>query len=384
MRVLRTLVGQLTADNIETLIREHVPESRRLDYKRDVPTEDKQKADLVNDVCSFANTDGGVIIFGIDERDAAGNKTGKAQRIAGIDGTADDAIVRLTQAVESKITPSIGRLLRFQALETEGAHTVLALGIAQSYARPHREENKQRYWLRNDGGKYQPDVVETRRMFLESESWIDQAEAFVSSRVRALGRIPFNESAFAAVHVLPLGRLRQQLDLAPIYDRVNSLPPSDGGAMQVRPNLDGACGQTAVYNTPALLSEHVQVFRFGGMEFASTRAVRSHDVHGQHIYGDLLTRNVRSVIHNAVRELGIAFGLDAPFLLSLALRGAEGYTFRRGSNLFIPLPVTDDELRIPSVIFEPAGDLDVSIRQLTDVLWQAVGTRDAYWPDDAI
>ncbi|MCO4101231.1 MAG: ATP-binding protein [Gemmatimonas sp.] len=383
MRLFGKLVAHLAPEDIDFLLRERVAESRRLDYKRDVPTSNEEKADFVNDVCSFANTEGGVILIGIDERDTTGKKTGCAQAIVGIKGTSDEVILRLTQVLNSNITPSIGPIVSFQPVNMPTGETVLALGISLSYARPHREENKRRYLLRNDAGKYEPDVVETRRMFLESESWSEDAERFIDSRFEALRRIP-TVSAFAVVHILPLGRLRNRVELAPIYERLAALIPPDGGGLRIRPNLHGVCGQTSDYEDATALQEQIQVFRFGGVEFVSGRAFAEGTQWGKRIFGDILTNNVRSVIKNSVGELTRLFAVDAPFALSLAVVGGAGYKVTAGNrHMFHTFEVAESPLRIPPVILEAGGDLDTSIRQLTDVFWESVGARHPYWPDDS-
>jgi hypothetical protein len=381
MRLFEIPLSEIGTNDILALISESVRESRRLDFKRDLPTDDKGKADLASDVCSFANTDGGVILFGIEEGSDESTK-GRAQRVSGIVGSVDEAILRLTQSLDSKISPSIVRHLRFHPVEMEGGQVVLALGISQSYARPHREEVKKRYLLRNDAGKYEPDVMETRRMFLESESWVEEAERFVEARLELLRRVPL-EPTFAVLHVLPLGRLRNRVDLSRVYDRIAAIIPAEGGGLRIRPNLHGVCGQSEGHSNPSVLLEQLQVFRNGGVEFASSRAFDEAPQWGKRLFGDLLTRNARTVVRNSVRELESLFGLDAPFVLSLTIRNADGFKVTMGQNpMFNAFPISESLIRLPSVVVEAGVNLDASIRQLTDVLWEAFGSRHPYWPED--
>lgn len=65
-------VHALTAEHIETLVRDRVPESFDLDYKSTLyGTSDADKRDLSGDVAALANTAGGVILLGVDEDDQA-------------------------------------------------------------------------------------------------------------------------------------------------------------------------------------------------------------------------------------------------------------------------------------------------------------------------
>ena len=56
-------------DDIYDLIRNEVEENIHLDYKeaRALGKEDAKKADITKDVSSFANADGGIIIYGVAE-----------------------------------------------------------------------------------------------------------------------------------------------------------------------------------------------------------------------------------------------------------------------------------------------------------------------------
>jgi hypothetical protein len=59
-----------TKQKLEQMIADGVEENLTLDYKRAdslVRTEEKKKAELVRDVCAFANSSGGVLIYGIAE-----------------------------------------------------------------------------------------------------------------------------------------------------------------------------------------------------------------------------------------------------------------------------------------------------------------------------
>lgn len=68
--------------DIESLIKNEVEESVHLDYKeaRALAKTDKARLDITKDVSSFANSDGGIIVYGISEID------NKPQKISPIDG----------------------------------------------------------------------------------------------------------------------------------------------------------------------------------------------------------------------------------------------------------------------------------------------------------
>lgn len=59
---------QITYADIERFVAERWPEGKTLDYKRDAyGNKDDDKKELLKDVSSFANTQGGDILIGVDE-----------------------------------------------------------------------------------------------------------------------------------------------------------------------------------------------------------------------------------------------------------------------------------------------------------------------------
>ena len=82
-------LSAINAADIQALITNQVPEDRRLDYKEQYSIQtDQEKKEFLADVSAFANTNGGHIIFGIQEqRDQTTNKpTGIPNAAPGLPG----------------------------------------------------------------------------------------------------------------------------------------------------------------------------------------------------------------------------------------------------------------------------------------------------------
>ena len=139
MRLSGKVVGELTLEDIQTLVDNRVAESRTLDYKRDLPgRKDADKREVLADVCSFANTAGGVILYGIEtQRDAAGADTGIPERITGVEvGNADELARWFTQVIRDGLSPSLRRV-GIQAVTLQPGRALVALGIPRSLDAPH-------------------------------------------------------------------------------------------------------------------------------------------------------------------------------------------------------------------------------------------------------
>jgi predicted HTH transcriptional regulator len=166
MLLLGKHVESITSADILRLVEEGIPESRSLDYKRDLlGNRDKDKKEFLADVSSFANTGGGVIIFGIDEqRDEDGGNTGVPFRILGIGDTSpDEAIRRMDNIIRDGLDPVLdgGVIIRGVPI---GDDTVLVVGIPRSVMAPHMVifKNHGRFYGRASAGRFQMDVRQLR------------------------------------------------------------------------------------------------------------------------------------------------------------------------------------------------------------------------------
>jgi len=61
-------IDEIEEDDLKELIQYKDPETKYIDYKRELPkNKRKDTIDLLSDVSSFANTSGGHLIYGIEE-----------------------------------------------------------------------------------------------------------------------------------------------------------------------------------------------------------------------------------------------------------------------------------------------------------------------------
>jgi predicted HTH transcriptional regulator len=189
MRLRGRLVGQVTENELRALIDARVPESRTIEYKAALPGKaDDEKREYLADVSAFANTAGGVIVYGMEtERDARGGDTGVPKTLLGV-GTmnTDQERLRLTQLAHDGLEPSLASQVAIQEVAVSAASgPVLLLGVSRGFSGPHMVsfQRSGKFWRRNEGGKYQPDVQELRRMFLETKAWTTEADEFRRLRI---------------------------------------------------------------------------------------------------------------------------------------------------------------------------------------------------------
>jgi hypothetical protein len=124
---------------IQEYIDSRIQENIHLDYKAS-PAIDPSKGDeIAKDVSAFANSDGGLIIYGVEE-----DKDHFPLRIdSGIDHS-KFSHERLEHIIQSKVTPIIDDV-RIQPIPLSRARSVYVVQIPKSYRTPHQSKDKKYY-----------------------------------------------------------------------------------------------------------------------------------------------------------------------------------------------------------------------------------------------
>jgi len=334
------------------------------------------------------NTSGGVIAFGIETaRDANGNDTGVPVALPGLSVNLDTEKTRLSQLLRDGLEPSLTAGVAFQSLTIAGAGgPVLLLGVSPSLLGPHRvvAQGSNRFWRRGPTGKYEPDVEELRRMFLEWRSWKAEADVFRDQRVMALHNklaIPMADTTGQYfVHVLPLGRLGRLLDLPPHREKLIMLMTFGNLGGNASYNADGFLFAEQG-NSPQSreITHYSQWFRFGGVEGYEnpTRTINGNRTIYVHHMSDETVRYVRV----ALQLMRSVFELDPPFGVCLTLNNIRGVAGKAHSGMWSATVIDRQRVDVPLVIFEThpdsSDDMVRVLRPALDVLWQTMGYQSA-------
>lgn len=392
--VVLLLRGTITAEAITAFVENRVPESRTLEYKEALPGKrDEERREFAADVTAMANTGGGTILYGITH-----DPDNKAlpQEVIGV-GTEDldEVHLRLGGILEKGVSPSLVSSVTFETVSVSPAATpVLVVRVPRSLAAPHRviAQGSNRFWRRSDAGKYEPDVPELRRMFLESQSLRDQAHAFRVERVEQIRhrriRPDLQEKPLALVHLLPVGRLDRLVDLRPHRQVLaNAVAPMGTHSTSFAFNADGFWVTSTEHATVGItnVTAYTQWFRFGGVEMASAELldVVGHGSTTLVFEGGYFVRQLREQLPAAVRTLRETLDTEPPFAFLVSLVGFSGRHMRRGPNRFVSggAALDRDLLLLPPVMIDgPDPESLDSIRPALDMLWQAFGSERV--PDD--
>ena len=369
---------QLSAIDIESLIQNKVSENKKLEFKQQGPDANNEtsKIKICQCISSFANTDGGIIIFGIKQNDE-----GQAIEIMNIEKSFDEFSLQLLNMARDRITPKIQPPILRDILV--GENKVILAEILPSYNKPHFVNNNFVFYGRNNSGKYQLDVHEIRNLFLSVKSIEEQYEQF---RVQRLMKIrsksfispPYSDSS-VVIHFAPLSSF-QNSGLLPL-DKIKNDNNSPFYNLYKYGfskcfNFDGLMFYSKF--AEGQLSGYTQIFRDGRIEFVDFYHIKS--MSEKEIHGAFVEQIIIEFIETIVPFMR-KYEKDFPFLCSISLLNIQGSRLvTSGDRIPIHLfpnsefqIISETDIVIPTVYIENPDDLLEKINYCTTIIWNSGG-----------
>jgi len=382
--VIAESIDQITAATIRRLVDNRVPEGRTLEYKSLLPgSTDEDKREFLFDASSFANANGGDIVFGISDERKEGKSTGVPEAIAGINTTDVSAeIPRLENLLRDCISPRVGGI-EFRPIDVSNGQAVLVLRIPRSWIGPHMVtfRGASRFYSRNAAGKSIMDVSELRTAFALSSSLPEKLKAFRTERILHIevgeGPAALPASAKIVLHFVPLSALDSTLGqdfTASAKEFLLMLSPIGQSSCGHRFNFDGFLVYS-VARSP--VRGYVQLFRSGIVEVVDTDLAELKNI--SESLGKLLPGTVfeREMIGGVQKYLGAQrkLGVSLPIFFMLSLNGVKDYTL--ASSAYHRIERIDRDLLLAAPL--PIEDFDVDVPALLhttfDSIWQAAGAE---------
>lgn len=383
MRLFGKPYSQITSQDIDRLLDEKVRESKTLDYKESLAgSSDAEKRGFLADVSSFANTIGGIIIFGIqEERDEVGNKLGIPAVVKGLeDFRGDEDIRRLENIIRSGLEPAFGNFW-FHSVKHNDKQLLL-LAIGRSTFAPHMVsfKNDSRFFLRSNTGNQQMSVLELRHAFSEYRDWIQKAEAFRNDRIVGFDGRPHPPNLQwvrpVFVHVIPLGRAGEPVSMknvAAVSSRFSRLLEEDLCATSY--NLEGF----VIYDSSDHSSWYAQFFRDGTLEIYYSNFTQVTNDGTVQFNPYWCEHSVIRAI-DAYNAIGKEIEVAAPFFVSLSMLRMKGVGIlppRNGHHWMVrnrEKKFASDSIDLPGITIESENVSSVvALKPLFDMLWQAAG-----------
>jgi hypothetical protein len=314
LRILDRALGEIDVEFLQRLATEQVSESRTHDYRGSLPPARvaNERDRFLETVASFANTEGGILVFGFREA---------AWELTGLPGFNPDGDVRRLEEMALRLDPPLPHLYP-RVLTLEGGGHVLLIGVPQSFSAPHAvvygNTGHVGYFRRNNRGKYPLDSRDVRRSFLEANLWRMESEQFRERRIALAEKWPGGSriTRTLLIHLLPIGRLDRTYDLAARRDDIRREFKRLAECNR-RMNVDGLLYEAERRKGPESQPFWLQCFRHGGFEAGiSLERLRGRDE--TTIDGEHLTQLLNDFALGGawlLRELGV----DPPYVLLISL-----------------------------------------------------------------
>ena len=150
---------EYSIDDLTALIDNEAEESVHLEFKeaRSLSKDDKKKAEIAKDVSAFANSDGGIIVYGIEEQEH------KAHALSYIDGNTYTK-EWLEQVIQDNIQRRIEGLEIFPIRDNDVTKSIYIVKIPRSSNTPHMSADKC-YYKRNNFRSVKMEEYEVRDLF---------------------------------------------------------------------------------------------------------------------------------------------------------------------------------------------------------------------------
>lgn len=378
MRLNGKHIADLTSEDIGRLISNKVPESITLEYKEQGPDpSDAGKKEFLADLTALANTNGGLLIFGIKEAKEDGKNAGYPEEVTGIKDpqTGGQVIVeQLKQFLDSIIRDNLAPRLPgidYAAVQYDPDRLVFIIDVPRSLQAPHMiiYKNDSKFFKRTNTGKYQMDVREIREAMLRTNGWKESAERFREGRIqdKYIERFGISFRGSILLHVIPLGD-RETIDLKGKKREMLELFPQITGQDTVTYNLDGL-------KKHSLLAQgyYYQIYRNGSMESCENICYQEGEDGSWQVELPLITNTALKHLHHYM-EFAKSQNITAPFVVFLSvIHMGQGFV-RVPSMGKQPFAQGEDMILFPGVVLNEDVANRPSLMQSTfDILYQACG-----------
>lgn len=372
----------ITAEALERLLANGVAESRTLEYKRDLPnSKDKDsKREFLADVTSFANAQGGDILYGVDA------PKGVPTAIPGLAVDDPDAELRrwediLQDGVEPRL-PGV-RLHWIQVGKDRG---VMLIRMPPSSIGPHRIvfSNWSRFYGRRSNAKYEMDTQELREAFTVSEALPTRIRALhfeaIDAAVRGDLPVGLGDDPKAILSLVPINFFREAHDLD-ITRETALAPVNPSGYMEDVEMVEGVLIHTNPSESGAVRSYAI-TYRQGRIDVVWTIGRIVNELRKQETPLVWPKRFEDGVLSSAIS--GVArlqpFGIEGPWTVHATLTGIRNFRLIV-NNEYWSDPAWRDQVTLPSLRVEVMNR--AALLPLLRSFWLAFGLRRPDNPFDA-
>lgn len=345
-------------------------ETYRREYKRQIClTTSDEKRGLLESVTAMANTLGGEIIFGVNE------KAEGSYEVVGLD---IENIDKLKQSFESILRDSIEPRIRYylDIITDDGKSPLAILYIDKTYDSPHRiiDPKHHPFYKRDASGKHPMDIKEIRASFLESDNYVTRVDRFLDSRyINVINELEVS-TPWMSIHVIPNSSLDGEYDLTTEVLEKMIITPINSRGCDHRIILDGVSfyqsGSEGYFNRPS----YVQIFRNGIVESYSSDVIGEKQQEGLfHLeyWESRILDHLVSIIDVLTKNQVIG-----PYFISIAFNGMKHSRVVTHSRIYGDHVCDRDFLKLPLLYLNDIEmDINAVLKDHIGIIRSAFGMR---------
>jgi len=243
----RIPIHQITYETVRDFCEQRIAEGPQLDYGLDL------RKDIAKTMCAFANTQGGLLILGVeDDKD---NRP--VLPIAGVEskrGLREQVVSKAYDAIAPPVFPEV-QVCEFAHEQTGDQRAIIVVRVDQSDAGPHAMDQGRRAYVRLDD-QSRPEQLATmaqlswlmerrqRSMDLRERVWEHMRRHAAVALGFGPAKLDIPCYRLLGTPVFPTGPLASREQLLQLVERVKASPgwaPYSTGEMFARPVGGGAC-----------------------------------------------------------------------------------------------------------------------------------------------
>jgi hypothetical protein len=374
-------LSDIGSDDIKLLISNAVQEGRTIEYKSQIYSNtDADRKELLADVSSFANKDGGDLLIGVVE------EKGIAIECDGIClDNADKFIQQLDNIIQAGLEPRIN--YNIVPVKMSEDRFVIVIRIMRSWNGPHRVVFKKhdKFYSRTSSGKYPLDTFDLRAAFTYAQQIEDKINRFRTERIFSISAnetpISIGEGAKIILHLIPLDAMSGHNDYnVRIEETGSGLFTLWDSFKNHRINFDGLL----TYSETRKGKSYVQFYRNGILESVDTSILAHH--HDDFLIPGLGFENK---IIDALKNHLVFYSeqnITLPILLFISLVGIEGYTVwnSKTSPFTTNNRIDKENLLLPGVLIENySRKAENILKPCFDLIWNASGYSGSMYYDES-
>ena len=367
-------IDAIDAAALERLIANGVSEGRTLEYKRDLPNpKDRDaKREFLADVTSFANAQGGDLLFGIDA------PKGVALALSSIEIADSDAELRRWEnIVQDGVEPRLPGL-RLQWIPIVGGRGVMLIRVPASPVAPHRVSfsNWSRFFGRRSNAKYEMDTQELRDAFTASEALPTRIRSLhfeaIDTAVRGDLPVGMGDDPKAILTLVPMSYFHEtrDLDITP----ENALAPvKPSGYMEAVEMVEGVLLHTYP-DDPSSVRSYAITYRQGRVDVVWTIGRMANELRKDQMPLVWPKRFEDGVLDAAISGAAKLqpFGVEGPWTVHATVTGIEGFHLVLNGEIASD-PAWRDQVTLPSLRTEVMNR--AALLPLLRSFWLAFGVR---------